>query len=151
MGDRWVKRWHVPKSSGEGAWTVAVDRLGNWGCSCPIWKFKRLECHHIISIKANGGKGNNITPKEKARYVLAKVLRPVYKEKTNELFIPLVAIPDAMMMEATICYNLMKHGYSFSEVRALRHHLPGSWTKAAIFDYISKHEEAEYPETFYKF
>ena len=150
MADRWLKRWYVPKSSGDGYWTVAIDRLGNWGCSCPAWKFKRLECHHIISIKANGGKSNEIRPKKKPKYILAKVLKPVYKDETNELFIPLVAIPDGMMMEATICYNLMKHGYSFSEIRKLRH-LPGSWTKGAIFDYISRHGEAKYPETFYKF
>ena len=148
MADRWVKRWCVPKSSGDGTWTVAVDCLGNWGCSCPVWKFKRLECHHIILIKANGGK--EIKPKEKAKYVLAKVLKPIYKEETNELFIPLVAISDAMMMEATICYKMMKLGYSFSEIRELRH-LPASWTKGAIFDYISRHGEAEYPETFYEF
>ena len=148
MADRWVKRWYIPKSKGHGTWTVAVDRLGNWGCSCPVWIFKRLECHHIKLIKANGGK--EIKPKEKPKYVLAKVLKPIYKEETNELLIPLVGIPDAMMMEATICYNLMIHGYSFAEVRELRH-LPASWTKGAIFDYISKHGEAEYPETFYEF
>jgi len=150
MADRWLKRWYVPKSSGEGTWTVAVDHSGNWGCSCPVWKFKRLECHHIISIKANGGKDNEIKPKEKPKYVLAQVLKPIYKEQTNELFIPLVAIPDLRMMEATICYYLMKHGYSFSEVRNLRHRLPASWTKGAIFDYVSRHGEAEYPESFYQ-
>lgn len=53
--DRWVKRWQVPKSSGEGTWTVAIDREGNYGCSCPIWKFKRQECHHIKLVKMGGG------------------------------------------------------------------------------------------------
>jgi hypothetical protein len=149
MADRWVKRWYIPKSSGEGTWTVAVDRLGNWGCSCPVWKFKRLECHHIKLVKANDG--NEIKPREKSKYILAKVLKPTYKPETNELLIPLITLPDAMMMEATICYNLMIHGYSFAEVRDLRHNLPACWTKGAIFDYISKHGEAEYPETFYEF
>lgn len=62
MADKWIKRWKVPKSNGDGSWTVAVDKDGNYGCSCPAWKFQRLPfaervaCHHIIEIQGNGGK-----------------------------------------------------------------------------------------------
>lgn len=52
---KWIQKWEVPKSSGDGNWIVAIDKDGNYGCSCPIWKFKRQECHHILEIKQNGG------------------------------------------------------------------------------------------------
>lgn len=51
MADRWVKRWYIPKSKGDGTWTVAIDRAGVWGCSCPAWVFHRIECKHIREIK----------------------------------------------------------------------------------------------------
>jgi hypothetical protein len=52
--DKWVKRWTVKGSNGK-EWTVAIDKDGNYGCSCPVWKFRRQECHHITQIMANGG------------------------------------------------------------------------------------------------
>ena len=55
METKWIKRWEVPKSSGDGVWVVAIDKNDNYGCSCPVWKFKREECHHILEIKQNGG------------------------------------------------------------------------------------------------
>lgn len=30
MTDKWVKRWKVPKSNGDGTWTVAIDKDGIW-------------------------------------------------------------------------------------------------------------------------
>lgn len=54
--DRWVKRWEVPSSSGNGTYTVAVDKDDNYGCSCPAWKFRRQECHHIKQVKLGSGK-----------------------------------------------------------------------------------------------
>jgi len=26
---------------------------GEWQCSCPVWKFRREECHHIRKAKSN--------------------------------------------------------------------------------------------------
>jgi hypothetical protein len=49
--DKWLKRWQVPSSSDNGVWTVAVDADGNYGCSCPVWRFRRQECHHIKMVK----------------------------------------------------------------------------------------------------
>ncbi len=51
--DKWVRRWEVESSNSMHTYTVAVDAMGNWGCSCPVWKFKRLECKHIQKIKAS--------------------------------------------------------------------------------------------------
>ncbi len=82
----------------------------------------------------------------KPEYHLANVRKPQFDEKNNRLLIPLVAIPDAHMMEATICYHMLKHGYSMSEIRELRH-LPANWTMQAINAYVEEHGEAEYPES----
>lgn len=143
MSDRWIKRWKVPKSSGDGFWTVAVDKDGNYGCSCPVWKFRRQECHHIILVKNGGGE-----LKEKPKYILAKVLKPVYNKQKNELLIPLIAIPDVCMMEATICFYLFKYGYSLSEVRQIRR-IPSDWTMKAIIGHIETKGEAVYPTEWY--
>jgi len=32
---------------------VAETEDGHWQCSCPVWKFRREECHHIRKAKAN--------------------------------------------------------------------------------------------------
>jgi len=146
MADKWIKRWKVEKSKGDGHWIVALDKDGNYGCSCPVWKFRRQECHHIVLIKNNGGE--EAPAKEKPGYVLAAALKPIYKEETNELLIPLIGIPDANMMEATICFYMMKYGYSWSEVKEIRGHLPPSWTKKAVIAHVERHGEACHPKSF---
>jgi len=143
--DRWVKRWEVPKSSGDGNWIVAIDKDGNYGCSCPVWKFKRQECHHIKLIKLGGGEVVNQS--QRPEYVLANVLKP--KVIDGKLLCPLIAIPDAMRMEVTICYYLLKNGYSMGEIRELRR-IPRDWTARAIMAHIERYGEAEYPQGWYE-
>ena len=140
MSDKWIKRWPVPKSSGDGDWIVAVDKDNNYACNCPHWIFRRIECKHIKEIKLNPVEKIR---KEKPEYVLAMVLKPTLKD--NKLLIPLVPFNDESMMEATICYYLLKHGYSMREVRELRE-IPKSWTSEAIFDHIKTNGEVCYPE-----
>lgn len=78
--DRWVKRWEVPKSSGDGNWIVAIDKDGNYGCSCPVWKFKRQECHHILEIKQNGGQEvAPLTPEQRAELRLKAYAKEGYR------------------------------------------------------------------------
>ena len=51
---KWVKRWEINSRTKYGSThTVAMDAQGNFGCSCPVWKFKRRECHHILAVKNN--------------------------------------------------------------------------------------------------
>jgi len=144
--DKWVKRWKVPGSNGNGNWTVAVDKDGNYGCSCPRWKFKRELCHHIQLVKMGGG--DNIIPYERPEYILASVNKPILDREKNRLLVPLIGIPDAHMMQATICFHLLKNGYSMGEVRELRR-IPSEWTIKAIFAHIKRHGEAEYPAGWY--
>ena len=58
MADKWVQRWKVESSSSSRMYTVAVDAEGNYGCTCPAWKFQkgaqkeRKDCKHISRLKA---------------------------------------------------------------------------------------------------
>jgi len=136
--DKWIKRFKVKSSSGNGYYIVAIDKEGNYGCSCPVWKFRRQECHHIRQIKLFGGSEEETI--KKPEYVLAKVLEP--KLIDGKILCPLIPIGDTHM-EATIDAFLMKYGYSFSEVKEIRH-LPNSWTKKAILDYIERYGMKKY-------
>jgi len=135
---KWIKKWKVLSSSGNGDYIVAIDNEGNYGCSCPVWKFRRQECHHIKQVKLLGG--NEIETDLKPEYILAKVLKPQLKD--GKILCPLITIGD-IHMEATIDFFMMKYGYSFSEVKE-RRHLPNSWTKKAVLDYIDKYGMKEY-------
>ena len=94
------------------------------------------------------GRGRGAGREARPKYVLAKVLKPTYDEETNALLVPLIAIPDAHMMEVTICFYMMKYGYSMSEIRTYRR-IPSSWTAKAIMAHIEEHGEAQYPEKWY--
>lgn len=49
---RWVKQWDSPSHSNpDKTYKVSQDNLGNFGCSCPVWKFRRKECKHIQQVK----------------------------------------------------------------------------------------------------
>ena len=50
---QWVSSWAVPRSDGKGDWTVSIAADGTWGCDCPQWKFRRLQCKHIQATKAD--------------------------------------------------------------------------------------------------
>lgn len=60
---RWVLRWQVRKNASDTTYIVAMQGDGQWGCSCPAWKFgrnvpnsnahQRVDCKHINLIKAN--------------------------------------------------------------------------------------------------
>jgi len=140
---KWLKKWEVNSSSGNGKYIVSLSEKGVWGCSCPVWKFKRQECHHIKQIKLTDPKPNQ-KPKERPEYILARVKKPILKEEENKLLIPLVAVGD-IWMEATICFYMLKYGYSWSEIKEKRH-LPESWTRKAVLNYIEEYGENEYKE-----
>jgi len=63
--------------------------------------------------------------------------------------IPLVAIPDLNMMEATICFTMLEHGFSMNEIRKKRR-IPPSWTAKAIRNHVEIYGKAVHPENFYK-
>jgi hypothetical protein len=44
---KWIDKWEVPSSSSNRTYVVSVSDNGEWGCSCPSWKFHRRICKHI--------------------------------------------------------------------------------------------------------
>lgn len=81
--DKWIKRWKVKSDNGNGEYTVAVDSKGNYGCSCPVWKFKRQECKHIIQIKElNPVPEKEITEKEREDALMKGYAKKGYRYYT---------------------------------------------------------------------
>lgn len=109
MADRWIKRWEVPKSSGDGVWIVAIDKQGNYGCSCPRWKFHREECHHIHQVKVGGGE------LKKLPQIGFGQIHQV-KQVNGKILIPLVPVGNTHF-SASNAYVLYKMGYSRSTVK----------------------------------
>jgi hypothetical protein len=59
---KWVNRWNILGSTGNHH-IVAQATDGTYGCSCPVWKFKRQECKHIRYVK------NNLCTPNRAGYI----------------------------------------------------------------------------------
>ncbi len=134
---KWIKKWTVEGSKGK-VWIVSLSDQGVYGCSCPRWKFKREECHHIAEVKAGLKTEDNGCTEQKPEYVLAHVCEPILDK--GKLLIPLVAFGDTHM-EATICHAMLKNGYSWAEIKEHRH-LPRQWTAAAVIAHIGQHGSA---------
>ena len=51
--DHWIARYSVESSNGDKLYTVAKKDDGTWGCTCPVFKFRHIECKHIQAVQAN--------------------------------------------------------------------------------------------------
>ena len=133
---KWIKKWIIESESGNGKYTVSLSDENIWGCSCPVWKFRRQECKHIIRVKLNPERYKEIEDQlPKPEYVLAKVEKPEYDEKNNRLLIPLIRIePYDVKMEAIICYTMAKYGYNWKEILEIRN-LSNAWTLTKVKEY----------------
>jgi len=56
---KWIERWSIGSDTRDAEYIVAVDAGGNYGCSCPAWKFQRKRmlaknpawtCKHIQAV-----------------------------------------------------------------------------------------------------
>ncbi|MBA7590105.1 hypothetical protein ES708_32207 [subsurface metagenome] len=129
---KWIKKWKVKSENGNDVYVVALSDKNEWGCSCPAWKFRRIECKHIIRVKLNPDRYEIEKP-------LAMVDVPIYKEKENKLLIPLIRIePYNWKMEALICYTMAKHGYLWKEIKEIRH-LNHIWTLKKVNEIVKYH------------
>jgi len=50
---KWIKKWEIKSESGNGSYVVSLSDKNEWGCSCPVWKFRRQGCKHIKGVKLN--------------------------------------------------------------------------------------------------
>lgn len=57
---RWVRGWDVESDSSDSVYRVSISDQEEWGCSCPVWKFRRQVCKHILKIQSeiNWQEGN---------------------------------------------------------------------------------------------
>lgn len=146
--DKWTAQWKVKSSSGNGLYTVSLGKDGKYACSCPAWtrNMPRKNCKHITEVLNSMVAKEWLKPsKKKAKYVLANVLKPIYKAKVNMLYVPLIRLPDNILMEASIIYMMAKHGWTWPEIKEIRGHIPKSWTLMAVIDHVERHGLAEYP------
>ena len=70
---KWKKSWIVPSTSNPNTkYVVSLSTEGQYGCSCPVWKFRREQCKHIQSVKcgcpgteqANNSVNGDYTPSD---------------------------------------------------------------------------------------
>lgn len=134
---KWIKKWKVKSESGNSSYVVSLSDKNEWGCSCPVWKFRRQECKHIMRVKLNPERYKEIEEQSsRPTYVLARVEKPTYDKKNNRLLIPLIRIePYDIHLEAFICYTMAKYGYKWKEVVEIRHLNP-VWTLKKVKEYI---------------
>lgn len=131
---KWVKKWRVKGSNGN-KYIVAQGELGEFGCSCPAWKFRRMKCRHIKYIIKNNPTANMIEtiPIKKPEVRYYNIEHPEYDKEKNIIKCPLIRIePFDLNLEVEIDVMMMENGYSVSEVKEKRH-LPRQWTKQAIY------------------
>jgi hypothetical protein len=135
----WINQWKVKSSTSNNVYTVSEDGNHNYACSCPAWThhMPRKDCRHINEVKdmrsSQALLGNK--PIKKAKYVLAQVNKPTYVKKNNTLLVPLLRLPDTILMEASIAYMMLKHGWTWQEVQEQRR-LPKSWNATAVINHV---------------
>lgn len=49
---RWVRGWDIHSDSSDSVYRVSISDNQEWGCSCPVWKFRRQVCKHILQVQA---------------------------------------------------------------------------------------------------
>lgn len=117
---KWQQSFEVPSTSGRGTYIVSLDKTGNWGCSCPQWKFRRLACKHIVSVQAQVAETR---PRFERLVPICRAANvpEVTKECDDLLLIPLLPLNDEHFL-ATVVVDLLMHGIPYFEIRQ-RYHL----------------------------
>ena len=110
MADKWLRRCNVAESNGH-TWVVAIDKEGKYGCSCPVWKFKREECHHILQVKTNGGE------EIKQRNAQPGHVGEVTVKKDGTVLYPLVPFDGGVDLPATIVFDLLRANVASDQVK----------------------------------
>lgn len=137
---KWIKKWRVPRSTGDGEWVVSQADDGTWGCSCPVWKFRRAICHHIIAVQTNpDAYGQNGTNK----VALPEIVPGNVEEVTvidGMALHPLIPLgQEGTGILATVLYDLMALGYGFGQLRERFHFIPREWTRGAVVEHVKRY------------
>lgn len=109
---KWIKKWIIKSfTDPERYYIVSQDKNGNFGCSCPEWKFRRNECKHIIAVKNNPEDNllDNMPEEIKEREAQPGNVGEVSIKKEKDLVLyPLVELPPDPHFVATIIYDLIR-------------------------------------------
>ena len=49
---KWIERIPVDSFTSDVTYIVGISDKGEYGCSCPVWKFRQQECKHVILVKS---------------------------------------------------------------------------------------------------
>ena len=116
---KWVKKWDVDGSNGN-VYVVSIDDEGNYGCSCPVWKFKRKTCKHITYIM----------DRAEAEGLQGSVVREAQPGNVGEVTIdgdiaiyPLSPLPVNVDFVNTIIYDLLRAGVELKRVEEYRNNM----------------------------
>jgi hypothetical protein len=129
---KWVKKWNIEGSNGN-IWTVAIDNDGNYGCSCPVWKFKRIECHHIEQVRTAGEK--ELISKAAMPGNVGEVMI-----KRDVVLYPLVPMPPPVDLVATIIYDMQRAGVKPDKIKDYKNKMfRGSVSLRSIREHVERH------------
>ena len=133
----WIEKYKI---KGEhGIYVVSLKDDGTWGCSCPQWKFRRIECHHIDIVKMLSFNREKFPPvkgtlfETKTRYGDGEKLF-VWKgsvERVAELLTGMKRTDWILVMENTLP-NGIEYVYSLSAKESLECGVEDDHTKLVI-------------------
>lgn len=146
---KWIRSWDVPKSSGDGNWTVSLSDTKIFGCTCPPWIYRKTpECRHIRGIKELVSSGPACEARPEPTIVYAKV-NEVQRGENNTLLVPLRPFDDTHFL-LTLLVDLYAHGIRWSRIRE-QYELNANIKKDTCLQYIEQHGRKIYgdpdPET----
>lgn len=142
MADKWKTRWKVPSESDlDKTYTVAQDAEEEYGCSCPVWKFRRQECKHIQAVKDGEYNPINELQRKEPEIILANVRGVTAVEfdppgVPSKLHVPLMPL-EHTHFQATLVYDLLRHGVRWSTCKA-RYGIAKKNSKKAIAAYVEE-------------
>lgn len=131
---KWVKKWDVGSHSTPGEfYVVSLAEDGSYGCSCPRWKFKRVQCGHIEDVLAGHVAPRGEEQKVEPVIVLANV-REVTLTDDDRVLVPLMPIGDTHF-EAALVYDLLQAGVRWGTVKK-RYSLAERNGRQKIVEYV---------------
>jgi hypothetical protein len=141
---KWQYKCEVPGSKG-ATWVVSQAEDGTWGCSCPVWKFRRQECHHIADVKEDPPAGPlpQILP--------GHVERIVYNAELRAYLHPLIPLnAHGTGVLATIVYDCLQLGYSMGVLRERFKMIPKGWTAQAVVAHVKRYGFTVWRDNMYR-
>ncbi len=139
--NQWIQSFEVPSSSGRGTYRVSQDRNGQFGCSCPHWKYRHQPCKHIETIKNQVRAGHAPILHDIPTCIPANV-RSVQRRDAESLLVPLIPLNHPQFL-ATVVVDLLLHGIPFQNIRS-QYHLPAKTGRQDYVDQVLRHGRHTY-------